>query len=258
MTRNEDLRQFGFYRIHNIVWDKFELSMEATALYDYCCRYADNEYGNMRLSLKHFMTKFSCGHPKASRAKAELITKGLIDIKGLHDDGSFNIILLNPKEYMTDITVGCDEQHMGVCQISQGGVTDITPIKTYDKDLIKKTTKSLAGPRPAVKRIKSPEQIAKDTEITNQLTDLLEFCKSENYPVNPDRKFTGIMIAALKREGPDRVKKAIRNYLADVKTNGKFAGSFETLFYNPGRMAKYANIQEEKKIESWRDHYANK
>lgn len=128
------------------------------------------------------------------------------------------------------------------------------PTNTIDYHrLTPETNKSLAGPRPAVKRAKSPEQIAKETEINNQLTGILEFCKSENYPINPDRKFTGIMIGVLRREGPDRIKKAIRNYLADIKENGKYAGSFETLFYNPGRMAKYANMQEEKKlVKTWK------
>jgi len=95
--------------------------------------------------------------------------------------------------------------------------------------------------------VKKPKTRTPEAQKDYDNRDLfIEHLKTKhNYEIIPDNSFNKMFFPKLKQYGIDKLLLVIDNYFADVKENGKFAGTMDSVFYQPLRFAKYANMNKQ-------------
>jgi len=95
--------------------------------------------------------------------------------------------------------------------------------------------------------VKKPKTRTPEAQKDYDNRDLfIEHLKTKhNYEIVPDNSFNKMFFPKLKQYGIDKLLFVIDNYFADVNENGKFAGTMDSVFYQPLRFAKYANMNKQ-------------
>jgi biotin operon repressor len=83
----KDARRHGYFRVDNIIMDKYasEMGVAAFAVYALLCRCADAHTGQSFPSFKHIAKKLKIGRTTVARSIETLIEYGLITREKRHD-----------------------------------------------------------------------------------------------------------------------------------------------------------------------------
>jgi len=109
---------------------------------------------------------------------------------------------------------------------------------------IKQSTRNYKSKEPLKVKTKSAEQLEKEQILINQKDELLNIWKEKTLQlINPDSKVTGYLYGAIKREGFERLKKAIVNYSENQWHKDKKAWNFSKFITSAADIAKFAAVE---------------